>query len=98
MAHTPNTHRNGRRTAEELRDAAEETKGIVQDVATDVMESAKKAGVQAKEMVQERWDDLKSTAGDYAEQARDKFSKTEKAVEKRIKNRPFVSLLMAVGF
>ncbi len=98
MAHTSNMSHTARRAANAARDTAEETKGMVQDLADDMMHSAKKVGNQAKEVVQERWEDLRSMAGDCMEQGREKAHEMERQVEERIQERPFVALLMALGF
>jgi ElaB/YqjD/DUF883 family membrane-anchored ribosome-binding protein len=90
--------RAARKTAEEFRNGAEESKHIVQDAASDLLQTAKKVGTQAKEVVQERWDNVRSAASDVVEQSRDKLHEVEHAVEERIQNRPFMSILMAIGF
>jgi ElaB/YqjD/DUF883 family membrane-anchored ribosome-binding protein len=40
---------------------------------------------------------LRSTASDMAEQGRDKMHEMEHAVEERIQDRPFMSILIAIG-
>jgi ElaB/YqjD/DUF883 family membrane-anchored ribosome-binding protein len=89
--------RAARKTAEDFRNGAEESKHIVQDAASDLLHTAKKVGSQAKEVVQERWDNLRNTASDVVEQGRDKLQDVEHAVEERIQNRPFMAILMAIG-
>jgi ElaB/YqjD/DUF883 family membrane-anchored ribosome-binding protein len=98
MSHTSNMSRAARKTVEDFRNGAEESKHIVEDVASDLLNTAKKVGAQAKEVVQERWENLRSTASDAVDQGRDKLQEVEHAVEERIQNRPFMSILMAIGF
>jgi ElaB/YqjD/DUF883 family membrane-anchored ribosome-binding protein len=98
MSHTSNhMARTARKAASDVREAAEESKNIMQDVGSDLLHAAKKAGTQAKEAVQEGWDQLRNTAGDYVEQGRDRVMEMEHSVEQRIQSRPFMSLFVALG-
>jgi ElaB/YqjD/DUF883 family membrane-anchored ribosome-binding protein len=86
-----------RRAAKDFNNVADEAKDAMKETAGDLLESARKVGVHAREVVQDHWDDVRTTAADYVEQGRDKARQMGKQVEGRIQESPMKSLLIALG-
>lgn len=97
MSHTSNMSNSARRSAKEFSEAADQAKGAAKDAASELLESARKVGTHAKEVVQDRWDDVRTRTADYVEQGRDRARQMGKQVEDRIQESPIKSLLIAMG-
>jgi ElaB/YqjD/DUF883 family membrane-anchored ribosome-binding protein len=61
------------------------------------MHTVQKIGNEAVGVVKDGYEDLRETAADYVDQGRTKVESWEQSLEKRVKQRPLRSVLMAVG-
>jgi ElaB/YqjD/DUF883 family membrane-anchored ribosome-binding protein len=98
MSHTSRVSRAAQRATNGVHEGAESAKQTIVGAASDLLETAKDVGVQAKEAVQEGLSGIRDTATDYVKQGRKKMQNMEHVVEERIQSRPFMALLMAIGF
>lgn len=97
-----------RNTASELGDAAEKFKsdageaiGTMADEcrsqAEGMMNTMREFGTRASHAARDGMDHLRSSAGQYLEQGRDRAMGMEKSIEDQIRLRPMQSLLLAAG-
>lgn len=68
--------------------------------ADHMIDRLKEFGVEAREMAEERLDDIKSTANDYLKKGRRQAARIERSLEDRVGERPIMSLIgaSALGF
>ena len=92
-----NMKRHVRAGAREMRDTAHRVRKTANEEANSVLESARDAGDHFTQAVRSGVTHMRDTASDYIDQGRDKAREMEQIVEQRITDRPFGSVLMALG-
>ena len=90
------THQ-ARNSANKMRNAAEEMKDAAEEKASDLMGTVKQVGADIARAAQDKFEDVRETAGEYLDQGRAKARELERSVEKRIQQQPLTALLVAVG-
>src|SRR5262245_53215576 len=83
--------------ASESQRAAGELKEVLQSRGTRMVKKAQSAAKDAAGSVKEKYDQLRGTASDYAEQGREKLVSAERTVEKQITQHPIASVLIGMG-
>ena len=69
----------------------------MQDIGTQIKETAQEVGAQVKETVQDMGTQVKETTTEYYEQGRESLQDLNQTLEAHIRARPLQSLLMAGG-
>jgi ElaB/YqjD/DUF883 family membrane-anchored ribosome-binding protein len=69
----------------------------LREKTSDVKSSLQEMGSSAKQMAQEKFEDVRDSMVGYYEQGRDKAIELEHSLENRIRERPISSLLVATG-
>jgi ElaB/YqjD/DUF883 family membrane-anchored ribosome-binding protein len=80
-----------------MRDSARRVRETATEEANSVLDSARAAGDHFTEAVRSGVTHLRDTASDYIDHGRDKARDIEQMAEQRISDRPFGSVLMALG-
>jgi ElaB/YqjD/DUF883 family membrane-anchored ribosome-binding protein len=97
MSHSNNIARNSRKAAEEVRDEAQSMIDTVQERASNIAHNVQQMGADAATAVKEQVQQVRDTAVGYYEDGRDRAVQLEKRLEKRVKQHPMNSVLIAIG-
>jgi len=97
MSHSNNIARNSRKAAEEVRDEAQSMIDTVQERASNIAHNVQQMGTDAASAVKEHVQQVRDTAVGYYEDGRDRAVQLERRLEKRVKQHPMNSVLIAVG-
>jgi ElaB/YqjD/DUF883 family membrane-anchored ribosome-binding protein len=79
------------------RNGAAHNGAIHRDTENDFLRIVQKMGAEIKKSMKRRAADMKETAGDYLTQGKKKARSVEKAIGKKIGQRPVTSLAIAAG-
>jgi ElaB/YqjD/DUF883 family membrane-anchored ribosome-binding protein len=69
----------------------------MREKSTDVKQSLQEMGSAAKQIAQQQYEGVRDTVVDYYDQGREKAMEFEQSLEKRIRERPISSVLVATG-
>ena len=69
----------------------------LREKTSDVKASLQEMGASAKQLAQEKFEDVRESMVGYYEQGREKAMELEHSLENRIRERPISSLLIATG-
>jgi len=97
MSHSNNIARNSRKAAEEVRDGAQTVMDTVQERASSIAQNVQQMGSDAVGAVKEHAQQVRDTAVGYYEDGRDRAMQLEHRLEKRVKQNPLNSVLIAIG-
>jgi ElaB/YqjD/DUF883 family membrane-anchored ribosome-binding protein len=70
----------------------------MQQKVQDIKQNVQDLGSSARQMAQDQYETLRSSAGDYIEQGRTRAMEMERSLESQIRDQPLKSVLMAAGF
>jgi len=69
----------------------------LREKTSDIKSSLQEMGSTAKNIAQEKFEDVRDSMSSYYEQGRDKAMELEHSLENRIRERPVSSILIATG-
>jgi ElaB/YqjD/DUF883 family membrane-anchored ribosome-binding protein len=69
----------------------------LREKSSDVKQSLQEMGSAAKQMAQEQYEGVRDTVATYYDQGRERAMEFEQSLEKRIRERPISSVLVATG-
>lgn len=94
---SPNLSDSARRTANDLRNQAEDLKATAGQKASAAMHSAQQFGADVKHAVQDHLGDVQETASQYVEQGKSMACDARHSLEDRIRKQPLNSMLVVAG-
>jgi len=97
MSHATNLGRNSRKAAEEAAEGAQSMMDTVQERASNIAHNVQQIGADAASAVKEQVQQVRDTAVGYLGDGRDRAMQLERRFEKRVKQHPMNSVLIAVG-
>jgi len=94
---SPNLSDSARRTANDLRNQAEDLKSAAGQKASAAMHTAQQFGADVKHAVQDQFEGLQDTASQYMEQGKTMACDMRNSLGDRIRKQPLNSMLVVAG-